>query len=107
MWLLSMDEDDAEPIPFLTSQATETQARFSPAGGWIAYVSTEEGRAEVFIQDVSRDGSSSGRKVKVSPGGGWQPVWSRDGKELFYRSLAERDFMPSTSKPSPHSELGT
>jgi eukaryotic-like serine/threonine-protein kinase len=61
--------------PFL-----EVQGRFSPDGRWIAYASNESGAFEVYAQRI--DGT--GRRVLVSIGGGAEPAWRRDGRELFY-----------------------
>ena len=54
--------------------------RFSPDGKWLAYVSTESDRPEVYLQNYP----AMTTKTIVSTGGGIQPVWRRDGKELFY-----------------------
>jgi hypothetical protein len=55
-------------------------ARPSPDGKWIAYVDQQSGVSEVFVN------ARSGGRYQVSLGGGNEPVWSRDGKELFYRA---------------------
>ncbi len=54
---------------------------FSPDGAWIAYYSDESGRNEVCVQAYP----GPGRRWQVSTGGGTNPVWSPDGRELFYR----------------------
>jgi eukaryotic-like serine/threonine-protein kinase len=69
------------PIPVATSQADEYMPAMSPDGRWIAYVSLESGREEVYVRpvpDVDR------ARWQVSPGGGTSPVWAPSGKELFY-----------------------
>jgi serine/threonine-protein kinase len=55
--------------------------RVSPDARWIAYVSTESGRQEVYIQSFR----SRGGKWQISTDGGTEPVWSKTGDELFYR----------------------
>jgi eukaryotic-like serine/threonine-protein kinase len=62
------------------------EARYSPDGRWIAYTSNESGRSEVYVIPSS----GTGGKWQVSNGGGQQPIWRRDGKELFYLSSDER-----------------
>jgi Tol biopolymer transport system component len=54
----------------------------SPDGRWLAYVSNESGGYEVYVQPFP----GPGRKWQVSTEGGTEPVWSRNGRELFYRS---------------------
>jgi len=81
IWLLSA-EDANVPRALLRESWDERQAVFSPAGDWIAYVSDAEGRPETYVTPYPGPGESQ----KVSADGGYQPVWSRDGKELFYRS---------------------
>ena len=75
--------------PILADPFNETGARLSPDGRWIAYVSDESGRSEIYARafpDLSR-------KVQISVQGGVEPVWHPAGNEIVYRSLASRDFM--------------
>ena len=90
LWAVPLDADQVaaensartpgQPFPVAQSGFDEGQAKFSPDGQWIAYVSNETGRQEVYIQpfpDLSR-------KWQVSSGGGIHPRWRPDGGELFY-----------------------
>ena len=54
-------------------------ARESADARWMAYVSTESGAAEMFLSDFP----AADRKWQISTGGGSQPAWHRDGKELL------------------------
>jgi Tol biopolymer transport system component len=73
---------DRKPIPILAGPFAEFQPMFSPDGRFVAYVSNESGRAEIYVQTFPE---VSG-KWQVSNGGGNDPSWRGDGKELFYRS---------------------
>jgi Tol biopolymer transport system component/predicted Ser/Thr protein kinase len=67
--------------PMLHSRFDEGGVVLSPDCRWIAYVSNESGRNEVYLQPFpARD-----RRVPVSSGGGTEPVWSHDSRSLFYR----------------------
>jgi Tol biopolymer transport system component len=79
LWLLSPDR---RASPFLVRAAYDSDARFSPDGRWLAYDSDESGRREIYVEAYP----SRNRKIAVSTGGGIVPVWSHDGKELFYLS---------------------
>jgi serine/threonine-protein kinase len=68
--------------PFLETPFDESSGRVSPDGRWLAYRSDESGRDEIYVQPFP-DG---GAKVQVSTGGGLQPVWSKDGRVLYFRS---------------------
>jgi len=70
-----------DPVPFLLTPFDERSPRFSPDGKWLAYVSDESGRTEVYVQPYPGPGA----KWVVSTDGGIDPVWSKDGRELFYR----------------------
>jgi serine/threonine-protein kinase len=70
------------PVPFLDSPANERDGAFSPDGKWIAYTSDVSGRNEVYIRSVRKE---KPEVTPVSSGGGVGPIWSRDGRELFYR----------------------
>jgi len=79
LWLLPL-EGDTTPKPYLTTEAWETAARFSPDGRWLAFVSTESGASEVYVAPVE----DARAKYRVSAAGGIAPRWGRDGKELLY-----------------------
>jgi len=81
LWVLPISTD-GKPAPLLTSTANETQARVSPDGRWIAYASDESGQWEVYVQSFPTPGA----KGAISIGGGGQPQWRQDGRELFYLS---------------------
>jgi hypothetical protein len=76
----------ATPQVFLKTPFQETGAQFSPDGRWAAYYSNESGRYEVYVQAL--DGQP--RRIQVSTGGGAQPRWRRDTREIFYVSLDSR-----------------
>ena len=79
IWVMPM-EGDREPFPFLETPFNEGAPMFSPDGRWIAYVSDESGRNEVYVQPFPDPGG----KRQISTEGGGDQVWSRDGQELFY-----------------------
>jgi eukaryotic-like serine/threonine-protein kinase len=84
LWLLPL-QGEQKTIPFLGTSFTESQGRFSPDSRYIAYVSNESGKSEVYVRSFSSDGKAGGQQM-ISQGGGSQPLWRRDGKELFYIS---------------------
>jgi serine/threonine protein kinase/Tol biopolymer transport system component len=73
---------ERKPIPFANTPFSESQARFSPDGRWIAYSSSESGKAEVY----ARRFPGEGERFQISNGGGTYPRWRGDGRELFYLS---------------------
>ncbi|HKH71875.1 MAG TPA: protein kinase [Vicinamibacterales bacterium] len=77
LWVL---EPNGEAKPLRVTSANETEGRFSPDGTRVAYASDESGRYEVYVQAYP----SGANRILVSTGGGFQPRWSRDGRELFY-----------------------
>ncbi|MEQ1911146.1 MAG: hypothetical protein ABMA15_20165, partial [Vicinamibacterales bacterium] len=81
IWVLPL-EGQRKPVPFLQSPFNETEARFSPDGRWVAYVSNETGSNEVY---VTRFPGPSGKRP-ISTAGGSYPRWREDGRELFYLS---------------------
>ena len=81
IWIAPADSPRALR-PFLTSPATEKNPRVSPNGRWLAYVSDESNRDEVYV--IALPGRSG--RIQVSNAGGSEPVWSQNGRELFYRS---------------------
>jgi Periplasmic component of the Tol biopolymer transport system len=102
------------------SKALEVMPRLSPDGHWVAFATDESGRQEVVVQPYPGPGG----RVQVSANGGAEPVWSRDGKRLFYRgdghlmaatlapgqafTIAKRDTLfadPFQFAPNPAREL--
>ena len=81
IWVLPL-EGDSKPQPFLQTAFNEDWAKFSPDGQWLAYMSNESGRNEVYVQPYPGPGG----KWQISTEGGTEPVWSPKGNELFYRN---------------------
>jgi serine/threonine-protein kinase len=79
--VLSVDQKGASK-PFLETQFREGGPAFSPDGKWIAYVSDESGRFEIYVRPFP----GPGEKWPISVEGGTEPVWPRNGRELFYRT---------------------
>ena len=77
IWVLDANTKKATPV--LQTAAIETHPALSPDGKWLAYVSNESGRPEVYVQPYP-----TGPRVPVSSGGGTAPAWTADGRELFY-----------------------
>ena len=72
------------PTPYLETLVLPTQADFSPNGRFVAYVSNEGGRDEVWVATFPKPEG----KWQVSTNGGTEPRWSANGKELFFASAA-------------------
>jgi serine/threonine-protein kinase len=81
IWVLSLDAEPKSTQLWKTSYS-EWNPHLSRDGRWLAYTSRESGRAEIYVRPFPKlDG-----KWKISIDGGTEPVWSRDGRELFYRN---------------------
>jgi len=79
LWIWSAA--DRKSSPLLQTPASESDARISPDGHWIAYQSNESGRSEVYVRAFPGPSQS----WQVSLDGGTFPVWARNGRELFFR----------------------
>ena len=73
-------DGSGETVPFQTTSSNEDGGMFSPDGRWMAYVSDESGREEVYVAPYP----DPGRKVRISSEGGHSPRWSALGDELFF-----------------------
>ena len=73
---------ERKAAPFLETPFVEGAPALSPDGRWVAYASGESGRTEIHVRPFT----GSGEKLTISTEGGNEPVWSRNGRELFYRS---------------------
>jgi serine/threonine protein kinase/Tol biopolymer transport system component len=88
VWILPLETGMRTAAPLLRTPANESSGAFSPAGRWFAYDSDSSGAYEVYIQEFApaAAGYLVGPRMQVSRGGGYDPHWRTDGKELFYRS---------------------
>jgi Tol biopolymer transport system component len=82
--------------PFLQTKYAESSAAFSPDGRWVAYISDESGRREVFVRPFPGPGA----KWQISTEGGSEPRWSRSGRELFYRNGDKMLIVDVETKPT-------
>ena len=73
--------------PLVASPFAEWYVGASPDGRWISFVSDQSGRDEVYVRDLAGEQD----QVLVSLEGGTEPVWSHDGRELFYRETRQGD----------------
>ena len=94
LWVLRMSDRKAQL--FLRTSFTQGAPRFSPDGRWLAYVSNESGRYEVYAQPYPGPGG----KWQISTEGGTEPVWNRNGRELFYRNGDKMMAVDISTQPS-------
>jgi eukaryotic-like serine/threonine-protein kinase len=81
LWTVPL-QSPKEAKPFLATEFNESDGAFSPDGRWVAYQSSESGRNEIYVRSFP----AGGNRFQVSTDGGFEPVWAKSGKELFYRS---------------------
>jgi Tol biopolymer transport system component len=84
LFVLAMD--DHKSFPIAETEFDERDGQFSPDNRWVAFVSNDSGRPEIYVQPFP----GPGRKQSISSNGGGQPRWRRDGRELFYIALDGR-----------------
>jgi serine/threonine protein kinase/Tol biopolymer transport system component len=88
IWVLpvtasSRPDAPSKPFLWLATPSREFFARFSPDGHWVAYLSDDSGRPEVYVAPFP----GPGPRRRLSTGGGWEPRWRPDGTEIFYIGL--------------------
>jgi serine/threonine-protein kinase len=81
--------------PFLQTPFNESAPRFSPDGRWLAYISDESGRYEIYVQPYPGPGG----KWQISTEGGTEPAWNPNGRELFYRTGDKMMAVDIATKP--------
>jgi dipeptidyl aminopeptidase/acylaminoacyl peptidase len=84
--LLPLVDGGGEVRPVIEGRRITSHARVSPDGRWVAFANADSDRFEIYLQDFP----GGAGKWQVSTGGGVQPKWRPDGKELFYLSLDGR-----------------
>jgi Tol biopolymer transport system component len=100
-WAIGLD-DPGRQSALLATTFNEYQARLSADGRFLAFVSNESGRNEVYVSSFP----PRGLHTPVSTGGGTVPRWSRDGRELFFLS-ADRRLMATPVRMTPRLTVGT
>jgi serine/threonine-protein kinase len=76
-------DGDKTPVLLAGGPAQESHPRVSPDNKWLAYQSNESGRFEIYVKPFP----TGGARVQVSNQGGSEPIWSKSGAEIYYRSL--------------------
>ena len=84
IWVLSIGDRKTRAV--IQTAANEMSPEFSPDGRWLAYVSNQSGRSEVYVQPYP----GPGERHLISTNGGEQPAWGGNGRELFYVQRGER-----------------
>ena len=79
IYTLALD-GEKKPRPLLRTKFSEGSPKFSPNGAWLAYSTNESGQPEVWAM-----GYPAGERVHISTNGGTDPLWRRDGRQLYYR----------------------
>jgi dipeptidyl aminopeptidase/acylaminoacyl peptidase len=102
IWILNLLETGTGKAVRMTANETlERNARFSPDGKWVVFSSAESGREEIQIVPFDPSRPVSNGKIAVSQEGGSEPVWRKDGTEIFYLSPDGKMMaVPVTSKSS-------
>ena len=103
IWTLTMQADD-KPRPFIQTVFDEYGGAVSPDGRWMAYVSNESGKSEVYVRAFPE--VNKGR-WQVSINGGVSPLWSPDGRELFYLNEADGSVTSVAVETAPVFKPGT
>ena len=98
---LWMKSGDQPPRPWLVTPFRELLAAFSRDGKYVAYTSDESGQYEIYVRPASGEGA----KWQISSEGGEEPLWSKDGRELFYRNGPK--WMAADVTTDPQFKAGT
>ena len=100
--IYALPAGDSTLTPLLTTPARENSPALSPDGKWLAYVSNESGKPEVYVRPFPDVGSA---KWQVSLSGGFTPMWAHSGKELFYLN-SSRALVAVTVQPGATFTVG-
>ena len=118
IWILPLT-GESKPVSWLATQFNEFAASFAPDAHWIAYVSNESGRSELYVRPFTPPGAGSspaGGKGQVSKdgvgvgvaggAGGFVPKWRTDGKEIIFRALDGSPMAVDVSGNGPAFQVG-
>jgi Tol biopolymer transport system component len=88
IWLVPA-RGEGEPRPLVATPFADVQGTISPDSRWLAYASDESGQLEIYLERLADRSPEPGTRVRVTSGGGSDPRWRRDGRELFFRRGSE------------------
>jgi serine/threonine-protein kinase len=101
LWVVDVSRD-TEPEILVQNPGGQFHAVLSPDGNWLAYASDESGRTQVMIRPFPGPGSAT----QVSTDGGHEPLWSHDGRELFFRDYTGTRMYTVAIQTSPRLRIG-
>jgi hypothetical protein len=95
LWIVPVEQTPGvlrlgQPQSLLQQAGSKGAPAISRDDRWLAYSSDASGRFEVYVMPLSADRRATGRKWLVSNGGGYSPIWSHNGRELFYENFYRR-----------------
>ena len=96
IYTLPLAGDKPKPSAAIRNPVTDSEPMLSPDGRWLAYASVENAEYDVFVQPFP----ATGAKWQISSGGGRQPAWRRDGRELYFVTNDGRFFVVDV-RPGP------
>jgi hypothetical protein len=97
LWLAPLDGKQ-QSIPFLRTEFDELYGQISPDGRWIAYQSNESRQNEIYVREFDPHRPGLGSRSRLSTGGGVEPRWRGDSRELYYLA-PDRKLMAVELKP--------
>jgi Tol biopolymer transport system component len=103
LWILPL-EGERKPQPILQTRFNESAPVFSPDGQWLAYVSDESALNEIYVRPFPKVEEG---KWQISTGGGVEPRWAANGRELFYRNQIGDQMMAVNITTEPTFGAGT
>jgi len=98
---------DHKPFVLLNSKADENTPLISANGRWIAYLSDESGYWELYVQSFTVDGKIGSDRKRISANGAVSPVWSNDGKEIFFIDRGRQMMAATVKTDGPEFEFTT
>jgi Tol biopolymer transport system component len=101
LWVVPL-EGERKPYPLLETKFREWAPAISPDGRWLAYSSNESGQRQIYVMSFFEPGG----KWQVSANGGYLPVWSHDGRELYFTNADNTRMMAAEIRPGATFQAG-
>jgi Tol biopolymer transport system component len=101
LWVVPLG-GERKPYPILDTKFREWAPAISPNGRWLAYSSNESGQRQIYVMSFPEPGG----KWQVSANGGYLPVWSHDGRELYFTNADNTRMMAAEIRPGATFQAG-